>query len=96
MTRKTKKLPRGNLAENTRGNLKPGKRGVSGPTQRRLLPFRGSPPGETGYVLPVNYFTKPPYRYNVRKGFEKAALPLEGPPGSGWWNQPEYNKGPRP
>lgn len=89
MAKKTKKLPRGNIRAT--GNLKPGKRGVSGPTQRRLLPFRGSPPGENGYVLPVNYFTKPPYEYNVRPGFEDAALPEQGPPGSEWWNQPPYN-----
>lgn len=90
---KKKKLPRGNLAENTRGNLKPGKRGVSGPTRRGVIAFgsRRFP----GYQMPVNHFTKPPYEYNVRPGFEEAALPMEGPPGSEWWNRPEYNKGPR-
>jgi hypothetical protein len=89
---KRKRLPRGNLAENTRGNLKPGLRGVDGPPSRRVLAFQGSKRGQgTGYNLPVNHHVKEPYRYNVRPGFEEAALPLEGPPGSEWWHSYPYN-----
>jgi hypothetical protein len=86
MTKK-KGLPRGNLK--AVGNLKPGKRGVMGPTQRRALAFGAR--GEALTVLPIHYGTKPPHPYNVRPGFEEAALPEQGVPGSEWWNQPPYN-----
>ncbi len=92
---KKKKLPRGNLAENTRGNLKPsgGLRGVMGPTSRRMLTFGAR--GEVTSVLPVNHGTKPPHPYHPAEGGENDGLPENGPPGSEWWNQPPYNKGRR-
>jgi hypothetical protein len=85
MTKK-KGLPRGNLK--AVGNLKPGLRGVDGPPSRDLLVFGSA--RFPGYHMPINHHVKEPYRYNVRPGFEEAALPLEGPPGSEWWNNPEF------
>lgn len=40
------------------------------------------------YSLAVTYNPQPPHPYNRRPGFEDAALPEQGPPGSDWWNQP--------
>lgn len=89
MAKKTKKkLPRGNLAENTRGNLRPGKHGVMGKPKRGLIVF-----GSTrfpGYRLPVGVSVKPPHEYHPPPGGENAGLPEQGPPGSEWWNQPQY------
>lgn len=87
--KRTKPLPRGNLQ--VTGNLEPGLHGVEGPGEQRELEFQGiGSDGQVTTLLPVTYRTKPPYKYNVRKGFEEAALPLEGLPGSEWWNDPKY------
>ncbi len=84
---KTKKLPRGNLkAVGT--NLKPGLRGAMGPARRRTLAFGAR--GEVTSVLPINYGTKPPHEYHPPPGGENAGLPENGPPGSEWWNNPEF------
>jgi hypothetical protein len=88
MTRKrTKKLPHGNLK--AVGNLKPGKRGVMGPTTRGMLAFGAR--GEVTSVLPVHYGTKPPHEYHPPPGGENAGLPENGPPGSEWWHQSPFN-----
>ena len=42
------------------------------------------------YSLPVTYSTESSHPYNRRPGFEDAALPEQGPPGSEWWNQPSW------
>lgn len=89
--KKRKSLPRGNLAENTRGNLKRGKYGVMGPRRRGLVVFQGvGSQGQVTTTLPVSIGVKPPHEYHPPPGGENAGLPEQGPPGSEWWNQPQY------
>lgn len=86
MTRTKKKLPRGNIK--AVGNLKPGKRGVMGKPERGLIVFGSA--RFPGYRLPVGVSVKLPHEYHPPPGGENAGLPENGPPGSEWWNQPQY------
>jgi hypothetical protein len=66
-----KRLPR-------HGNVRASGRSFQGDRVSTVLGFGSA----SSYRVPVNYATKKPYEYNVRKGFENAALPEQGPPGS--------------
>lgn len=89
-----KSLPRGNMK--FVGN-------EAGRRERERHPINagvvmGNGRGGVGYVLPVSSGLSVTAEKQsrgepvsvVRKGFESAALPLEGPPGSEWWNNPEF------